>query len=64
MEFKTVQQKDTLEIIMYFVNKVRVNKYDYKDYLQREKIRNVLQTPTFTHETKKGNFVHRFYTSI
>lgn len=34
MEFKTVQQKDTLEIIMYFVNEVRVNKHDYNDYLQ------------------------------
>ena len=61
MQFVKIQDKDTLEIIQWRVDGVRVRKSDYDYYLENRWKHG--QTSHLTNRTKNGNFRHSFYTN-
>lgn len=61
MQFVKIQDKETLKIIQWRVDGVRVNKNDYDHYLS-VRVNNG-QSCHLTNRTKSGNFRHSFYTN-
>lgn len=58
MEFSTIQHKDTLEVIMFFVDNKRVNRNKYLHLEHLQYLRGCHYSNSVTAITKSGNFRH------
>ncbi len=65
MKATVIQSKETNEIIMYLINNVRVNMYDYHNLINSHKYwHNGCYNTSYTTFTKSGNYKHVAYYSI
>lgn len=58
MEFKTIQHKETKEILMYFVNNKRVSRSKFLHLEHIQWLRGGKYSNSLTSRTKSNNFRH------
>jgi len=58
MEFVKIQDKDTLKVIMYFINNTRVSKESFDKWENHFLSIGAKVANSYTTRTKKNNFKH------
>lgn len=64
MKFTEIQDEKTKKITRYYIDQIRVNKYEYREEEDRKKIQGKTFSCFLTSRTAKGNFKHTKYSLI